>query len=131
MRQNVGPRKMRHRSMLVPQRQPKSSQNKQRNIRRHASGILQPFANIESYDVQTYCYQEQDQRTKQKESSVLRQVRCPRSADVCAHRCTGQKQPRKIKNCVDPVGPSGDETVEVAEGFLGPNVQAAFLWKSG
>src|SRR5216684_2851430 len=52
------------------------------------------------------------------------------TADISSHRRASQEQAWKIKERIDPVGPTGNEPMKVAEGFLGPYIEAAFMRES-
>src|SRR5258707_41672 len=49
---------------------------------------------------------------------------------ACSWPARQWEQAWKIKERIDPVGPTGHEPVKVTEGFLGPHIEAAFMRKS-
>src|SRR5258708_6695273 len=55
----------------------------------------------------------------------------PRTApDVRPHRRAGQQQTWKIKKRVNPVRPTGYESMKVTKSFFRPHIQTAFMTKS-
>src|ERR1019366_5008284 len=91
-------------------------QNQKRNVGADASGVLQPLADVEANDVQPNGDQQQSHRDPELEGAVAGEAGSVGAKDVGCHRSAGQQQPRKVEEGVDPVGPAGDEAVEVAEG---------------
>ena len=129
-RQHVSGREVRGRAMLHPQNCCDAQQRQQRQIRRHAARILQPFADVQSDDIQSDRHHEHAYRHAKQEHPVLRKRRAVLTDDVSAHRRTGQQQPGKIEYCVDPIVPASHEAVKISEPFLGPDVQPAFFRES-
>ncbi len=92
---------------------------------------MEPFADVEADDVEENGDAKESEAAGEQEEPALREVGVLGSADVSAHGSAGEEQAGKVEKCVDPVGPAGDEAVKFAEGFLGPDVEAAFVRKAG
>ena len=104
-----------------------AGEHEERHIGSHAAGILEPFADVEADDVQDHGDQKHGQRDGEQKGAVLRQSGAAAADDVGAHGGAGEQQAGKIKDGIDPVGPSGDKAVKGTEGLTRPGVEAALL----
>src|SRR6202035_5033146 len=73
----------------------------------------------------------QSQRTGQQKCPVLCKPCASRTNDITTHGRAGHEESRKIEHGIYPIRPSRYESVKIAEGFLGPNVQTTFFRKPG
>src|SRR6185437_3284613 len=112
--------------MAARKEQSNGKEDQQRNICPHASRILQPFADIKTNDVQPYSNTENDQRAANQKGFVAAQIRSGAATDVGSHGAARYQQSGKIKEGINPIGPSSDKAVEIAERFTRPDIQSAF-----
>ena len=116
---------------MPPHKKSDHKQHEQRKVCPHATGILQPLADIQADDVKPDRDGEKRKGAGEKKCLVLNQVLGVDPADVGAHGGAGHKQSGKIKERINPIRPPRDKAVKIAEGFFGPDVKAAFMGEAG
>ena len=67
-----------------------------------------------------------DERSERREDLVVGQPLMARAEHIHRHADEIQHHRRHVEHVVGPVAPAGEESVEVAEDFLGPEIDAAF-----
>src|SRR5690348_171466 len=113
--------------MNVPEPCANANQDYEGNVGGCAADVLQPFADIEADDIEKHSDAEQKQGADDQKFSILGQPGVVFAANVSGHRSAGEQQAGKVIDGVNPICPSGDEAVKIAEGLLRPNVKSAFL----
>ncbi len=108
-----------------------TNQHQQRNVGADASGILQPFADVQANNVEQNRHAQQAERRPQRVDLVICQMAIPGTADEYRHSDAGSKQAGKVEEGVDPVGPSRHKAVKIAERLFAPDIEAAFSGKTG
>ena len=88
--------------------------------------VVDPLADAEAEDVQDGEQREQDQRSGGGEEFVIGEAEVAGTEHVDRDADEVEHDGRHVEHVVGPVAPAGEESVEVAEDFFGPEIDSAF-----
>ena len=91
-----------------------------------AAQIVDPLPYAQAHDVEHHQNDQKQQRRDQRKRLVVRQCLMVRAENKHRHADEVQHHRRHVQHVVRPVAPAGQKSVEVAEDFLGPQIDAAF-----
>src|SRR5580658_2046178 len=95
--------------------------------RADAADVIYPFAYAEPANIGEHRDPKERNGQQEKERAAVVNFRGGVSAhNVSHHAGHGKEQRRHEKHVGHPIAPAADETVEIAEAFFGPKVEAAF-----
>src|SRR5271168_509631 len=106
--------------------QPQADQNRGSDSRADSAEIVDPLPDAEAHDIQNHQQRHEQERRNHCERGIFGQrlVAGAQHEHRDAHEIEHHR--RHVHHVVGPVAPTGQETVEVAEYFLGPQINATF-----
>src|ERR1700733_5878660 len=104
----------------------KHQQNHYWNPASQCAKAVEPFSKLQSADVK---YRDKRQASQREQQVIVAAIREPLSVRKSKQQASRPevKHRRKIRKVTHPVGPRREETGEVTEGMLCPDVKTAFL----
>ena len=109
-----------------PDHQSQANQRGRGDSGSNAAQIVDPLPYAQAHDIEHHQNDQQKQRRHQRKRLVVRQRLMVGAEDKHRYADEVQHDRRDVKHVVRPVAPAREEAVEVAEHFLGPQIDAAF-----